>query len=119
VPEKNDVPAEQRVCPLCGREIKSLTYSKCEIFDVVPAKIIVKERLDERVACPHDDAIVSAPTPPAIVERGVLGDTLIVEALCDKYIEHLPVERQCMRFARAGVDIAPNTLGRSSRDVDV
>jgi transposase len=113
VPEKNDVPAERRICPICGRQMKTLTYSKCEIFDVVPAKIIVKERLDERVACPHDDAIVSAPTPPAIVERGVLGDTLIVEALCDKYIEHLPIERQCLRFARAGVDIAPQTLGRS------
>src|SRR5260370_30300940 len=63
--------------------------------------------MDERVACPHDDAIVSAPTSPAIVERGVLGDTLIVEALCcDKYIEHLPIERHCLRFARAGVDIA-------------
>jgi transposase len=113
VPEKNDVPAEKRICPICGSEMRTVEYSRCEIFDVIPAKIIVKERLDERVACPHDDAIVSAPTPPAIVERGVLGDTLIVEALCDKYIEHLPIERQCLRFARAGVDIAPQTLGRS------
>ena len=43
----------------------------------------------------------------------MLGDTLIVEAVCDKYIEHQPVERQCTRFARAGVDVAPQTLGRS------
>jgi hypothetical protein len=34
------------------------------------------------VACPYDDVIVSAATPPAIVDRGKLGDTLIVEALC-------------------------------------
>jgi hypothetical protein len=32
------------------------------------------------VACPNDDTIVSAPRPPAIVERGKLADTLIVEA---------------------------------------
>ena len=49
----------------------------------------------------------------AIVERGKLADTLIVEAVCDKFIEHLPIERQCTRFARAGVDVAPHTLGRS------
>jgi hypothetical protein len=73
----------------------------------------VVERLDERVACPKDDTIVSAAAPSAIVERGKLGDRLIVEALCDKYIEHLPVERQCTRWARAGVTIAPQTLGRS------
>jgi hypothetical protein len=46
------------------------------------------------------------------VERGKLSDTLIVEATCDKYIEHQPIERQCERSSRAGVDIAPQTLGR-------
>ena len=63
--------------------------------------------------CPNDDTIVSAPPPPAIVERGKLGDTLIVEATCDKYLEHAPIERQCSRWARKGVEIAPQTLGRS------
>jgi transposase len=87
-------------------------HSTCEKLDVVPARIVVVERLDERVACPLDDTIVSAPTPPAIVVGGKLGDTLLVEALCDKYIEHQPVERQATRWARAGVDIAPQTLGR-------
>jgi len=56
---------------------------------------------------------VSATPPPQIVERGKLADALIVEAVCDKYIEHLPIERQCVRFSRAGVDVAPQTLGRS------
>ena len=36
-------------------------HSKCEILDVIPARIVVIERLDERVACPNDDAIVIAP----------------------------------------------------------
>lgn len=48
-----------------------------------------------------------------IVPRGTLGDTLIVEALADKYLLHVPVERQCQDWLRQGVDIAPQTLGRS------
>ena len=88
-------------------------HSRCEILNVVPARVFVEVRLDERVACPKDDTIVSAPTPPAIVERGKLADALIVEATSDKYLEHTPVERQCARFARQGVNIAPQTLGRS------
>jgi len=40
-----------------------------------------------------------------IVERGRLGDELLVEALCDKYLEHMPIERQCTRFARYGVGL--------------
>lgn len=109
----NPVPAEQRICPRCGTEMTTVGHSRCEILNVVPARVFVEVRLDERVACPKDDTIVSAPTPPAIVERGKLADALIVEATCDKYLEHTPVERQCTRFARQGVEVAPQTLGRS------
>jgi len=88
-------------------------HEVCEMLEVEPARLYVVRRKDERVACPHDDTIVSAKTPPQIVERGKLGDTLIVEATSDKFLEHLPIERQSRRFARAGVDVAPQTLGRS------
>jgi transposase len=112
VPVDNTVSAAERICPKCGVEMKTVGFSCCEILDIIPAKIIVTERRDETVACPHDDAIVSAAPTPQIVERGKLGDTLLVEATADKYLEHQPVERQCKRFARAGVVIAPQTLGR-------
>jgi transposase len=88
-------------------------HSACETLDVIPAQIIVRRRLDERIACPHDDTIVSAPTPPQLVERGKLGTGLIVESTCHKYIDHQPIERQCRHWRRAGVPLAPQTLGRS------
>lgn len=109
----NPVPPDERLCPQCGTEMTTVGHSRCEVLSVIPARVFVEVRLDERVACPKDDTIVSASTPPAIVERGKLADQLIVEATCDKYLEHTPVERQCERFARQGVDIAPQTLGRS------
>lgn len=112
VEKDNPVPLAMRTCPLCGTEMKTVGHSRCEILNVVPAKVFVEVRIDERVACPKDDTIVSAPTPPAIVERGKLGDKLIVEATADKFIEHMPVERQCTRFARMGIEVAPQTLGR-------
>jgi len=110
---ENPVPADKRICPQCGSEMTTVGHSVCEILDVIPARLIVVQRRDERVACPHDDAIVSAPTPNQLVERGKLGTTLIVESMCDKYIEHLPIERQCLAWERTGVDVAPQTLGRS------
>jgi transposase len=109
----NPVPPEMRICPRCATEMTTVGHERCEILDIVPAQVVVKVRIDETVACPKDDTIVSAPPPPAIVERGKLGDTLIVEATGDKYLEHMPIERQCSRFAKLGVEIAPQTLGRS------
>jgi transposase len=113
VPVFNRVPPELRVCPQCGTAMTTVGHSSCLVLNVIPARVVVEERLDETVACPNDDTIVSASPPPQIVERGKLADGLIVEAVCDKYIEHQPIERQCTRFARAGVDVAPQTLGRS------
>ncbi|MDT7555326.1 MAG: transposase [Pseudonocardiales bacterium] len=113
VSEVNHVPPDLRTCPLCGEPMKTVAHSMCEILDVRPATLFVRQRLDERVACPNDDTIVSAPPPPALVERGKLGTTLIIESLADKYLEHQPIERQCLRWSRTGVDIAPQTLGRS------
>lgn len=113
VPELNQVPHNKRICPLCGAEMTTVGHSSCEILDVRPAEPYVRQRFDERVACPNDDTIVTASTPPAIVERGKLGDRLIIESLADKYILSLPIERQCLRWSGAGVDIAPQTLGRS------
>lgn len=110
---KNLVPPELRSCPRCGAEMTTVGHSRCEILSVIPARVVVEVRLDERVACPNDDTIISAATPPAIVERGKLSDTLIVEATADKFLEHTPVERQSTRFAREGVEVAPQTLGRS------
>lgn len=109
----NKVPEEQRTCPRCGRTMTTVGHEVCSILEVRPALFYVLERKDERVACPYDDTIVSAKAPPQIVERGKLGDTLVVEAMADKYIEHQPVERQSRRFERAGIDVPPNTLGRS------
>jgi transposase len=113
VPVFNRVPPEMRICPQCGSMMTTISHSSCLILNVIPARVFVQERLDETIACRNDDTIVSASPPPQIVERGKLGDTLIVEAVCDKFLEHLPIERQCARFARDGVDVAPQTLGRS------
>ena len=95
VPVFNRVPPELRVCPQCGATMTPVSHSSCLVLNVIPARVFVEERLDETVACPNDDTIVSASPPPQIVERGKLADALIVEAVCDKYLEHQPVERQC------------------------
>ena len=77
----NPVPADQRTCPLCGSLMTTVGHDVCERLEVHPARIYVLARKDERVACPHDDTIVSAKAPPQIVERGKLGDTLLTPIL--------------------------------------
>ncbi|MBF5066422.1 IS66 family transposase, partial [Salmonella enterica subsp. enterica serovar Istanbul] len=37
----NPVPAAQRICPLCGVEMTTVGHSRCEILNVIPAKVFV------------------------------------------------------------------------------
>jgi transposase len=112
VPLYNGVPSALRRCPQCGMQMVSIGHTHCEYLDVIPARVVVMRRTDEAVKCRLDGTIVAAPPPARIVERGVLGNRLIVEATADKFLEHQPIERQCLRYARSGVEIAPQTLGR-------
>lgn len=112
VPVYNGVPAGMRRCPVCGSEMQQMGHTGCEYLDVIPAKVVVVHRIDEAVKCPVDGTIVAAPAPARIVEKGILGDRLIIEATADKFLEHQPIERQSLRFVRSGVNIAPQTLGR-------
>lgn len=113
VPQYNGIPADHRRCPECGVEMKLMGVTHCEHLDIIPAKVVVVHRTDEALKCPLDGTIVSAKPPPRIVDKGVLGNRLIVEATADKFLEHQPIERQCLRFARSGVNVAPQTLGRA------
>ena len=109
----NPVPEELRSCPTCGQPMCPFGQERCEILEVIPAQLVVNVRIDESVRCSNDGTIVSAPPPGRIVPRGKLGDRLIVEALADKYLLQLPIERQCTHWTRQGVDIPSHTLGRS------
>jgi transposase len=60
-------------------------HAHCEYLDVIPAQVVVVVRTDEAVKCRLDGTIVSTPPPPRIVERGVLGNRLIIEATADKF----------------------------------
>src|SRR5207245_1775299 len=45
----NPVPAAMRICPQCGAEMTTVGHARCEILNVVPAKVYVEVRVDERV----------------------------------------------------------------------
>lgn len=109
----NDVPADQRVCECCDVAMTTFRRRCVEIFEVIPARVVRHRRWDEIIACPRCDRIVCAKAPPSVLDGGRLGPVLVTEALCDKVLNGMPIERQARDFQRRGVPIAASTLGRS------
>jgi transposase len=109
----NNVPADQCVCPACAVRMTDMKPRATDTIELVPGYIVVNRRLDQRLACPKCDRIVSAKAPAGILDGGLLGPTLVIEALGNKILDGAPIERQARHFQRQGVPLSASTLGRS------
>jgi transposase len=116
VPDKRLVPEEQRTCPTCKVEAEHVTFKPgAEKLDVVPARYVVSRVLNEVVACQCcHEYIVSAPRADEIVDRGILGNELVVQAAVDHYENAVPWERMERQARQQGVPLSANTLAATA-----
>jgi transposase len=105
------VPAAERPCPRCGKERECIGHDTSEVVELIPAEVIVRRDLREKLACRAcESEVVRAPTADKVVQGGRLGTTLVAQLLVDKYRDGLPLHRQKERFARLRFDVAVSTL---------
>ena len=110
------VPAEQRPCPRCGGERKCIGHDISSVIDLVPAEVILRLDMREKLACrPCDGQVVRAPLGDKVVPGGKMGTTLVAQLLVEKYYDGLPLSRQVERFDRLGLDVAISTLADQVR----
>jgi transposase len=105
------VPSAQRPCPRCGAERTCIGHDITEVIELIPAEVIVRRDLREKLACKECEAeVVRAPTGDKVVASGKIGLGLAATLLVEKYADGLPLHRQRERLARLGLDIAVSTL---------
>jgi transposase len=103
---------EQCVCKNCGKDKTVIGYEQSEQLDVEPAQYIVVVTKREKRACKGcGDGVSAAPLPERIIEKGLVSDWLVINALVSKYSDHLPLYRQSAILERdAGVAISRATM---------
>ena len=92
----------------------SFDNDRSERLNVRPAEYYVLETLREKRACPkcEERGVSVAAVPPSIVEKGILGDGLVIDAILRKFCDHNPLYRQAASIERdAGVPVSQATLG--------
>jgi transposase len=105
------VPADQRACPTCGVERTCIGHDVTEVIELVPAEVIVRRDLREKLACkPCEGELERAAVGDKIVASGKIGVALVAQLLVDKYVDGLPLHRQRERFGRLGLELAVSTL---------
>jgi transposase len=109
-----DVPSEKRACPECGGERMTIGRERSLVIEFVPPKIEVIEYLREKIACkPCGGELRRAAVPEErVVERAAPGPRMLAALAVHKHVDGLPLHRIRRLFARAGVDLAVQTLNR-------
>ena len=76
----------------------------------IPAQAYCLRIIQRRYRLP-DGSIVTAPPYPQLIPGGLADHSVLAQVVVDKYVDHLPLDRQCKRFARQGVHLPSSTIG--------
>jgi transposase len=107
------LPEEQRVCPQCGAAISpSDTEDSVQIEIELQAyrRVIRRRRYQRTCSCANGPRTIIAPPAPKLIPKGLLGVSVWVEILLDKFFSQRPTERLLSQWQLLGLDVAAGTV---------
>jgi transposase len=111
--EAIELPIERRACPQCGQPRQEMTDTEdseqLEIEVKAYRRVIRRKRYRPTCDCPGCPTI-TAPVPPKLLPKSLLGTSIWIEILLAKYLSHQPIERQLSSWKLMGLDLAASTV---------
>jgi transposase len=107
-----DLPEADKVCPSCGQPLKacgSEDSEQIEIEIVVFRRVIQRRRARRTCDCPGPRTC-TAPPAAKLIPKSLLGVSVWVEILLDKFASHRPTQRLLEQWRSLGLDLAPGTI---------
>src|SRR4051794_29362576 len=111
LPRERVVVSAPATCPCCGSDkLCKLGETITETLESIPRQWKVIQTVRERFSCRSCETITQPPAPFHTIPRAWAGPSLLAMVLFEKFGQHQPLNRQCERFAREGVEISLSTL---------
>jgi transposase len=109
-----DLPADERCCPRCHQPYAEFPGTEdsetIEIHVRAHRRVIRRKRYRRTCSCPGVPGIITAPAPPRLFAKGIVGISLWVMVLLDKYQFYRPTHRLLEDLRTYGVDLPAGTL---------
>ena len=113
VEEFRELPQESRVCPQCAAALSPSDTEDSEQIEIeVKAyrRLIRRRRYHRTCSCVNVPKTFTAAPAPKLIPKGLLGVSVWVEILVDKFFSHRPTERLLSQWQLLGLDIAAGTV---------
>lgn len=113
VEDPRELPEDQRACPQCGAEFAPSNTEDSEQIEIdvrAYRRVIRRRRYQRACDCPVGPRTITAPPAPKLIPKGLLGVSVWVEILLDKFFSHRPTERLLAQWQLLGLDVAAGTV---------
>jgi len=112
--EVHDLPDDQRSCPTCHLPFEAFPDTEdSEVIEIevkAHRRVIQRKRYKKTCRCAGTAAILTAPPPPKLIPKGILGISVWAQILLDKFLFLRPSHRLLADLRTHDLDIAPGTL---------
>ena len=114
VEETLDVPADRRHCPQCGQAFAPFPGTDdgtvLEVEVRAHRRLIRRRRYRPTCGCGCNPGIITAPPPPKLLPKSILGVSIWVRVLLDKYLFYRPTYRLLDDLATEGLPLSLGTI---------
>ncbi len=113
VEELRELPELRRVCPQCGAAIVPSDTEDSEQIEIevrAYRRRIRRRRYQRTCSCSNCPRTFTAAPAPKLIPKGVLGVSVWVEILLDKFASYRPTERLLAQWRWLGLDVAAGTV---------
>jgi len=110
----HELPTDERSCPACHGQLEEMgdQFEETEEITVVQRQFKLIQRRRRKYRCRCNGAVVTAPGPQGHLVRpgGRYSVEFAIEVAVDKYMNHLPLDRQRRMMLQQGLLIDTQTL---------
>src|SRR5262245_15636619 len=114
VVEDHELPGEQCCCRACGRPFAPVSSTEdstiLEVEVQAHRRLIRRHRYRPTCACGAHPGVVTAPPAPRVLPKSLLGVSVWVTVLLDKYLSYRPTYRLLADLRTHGLDLASGTV---------
>ena len=112
VEQTHEIPIEERVCDVCKGALEEWEgqFEESEEITVVERRFEIRKIKRKKYRCRCGECIKTAPGPLKLMSKGRYSLEFAVEVAIQKYLDHLPLERQVRIMKREGLKIDSQTL---------
>jgi transposase len=112
VEQTHELPADEMTCPACGGTLAEWEgqFEESQEVTVVERRFVLRKHLRKKYRCTCGACVKTAPAPERLIAGGRYSTEFAVEVAAQKYLDHLPLERQARIMKREGLAVDSQTL---------